>query len=314
MHDKYYTQTGERPDLAAIKVNEPEGFIGGKLLPVVPMSDKSGTIYFATLTADAAAQTGRSAGTAPDGTQISNSSAAFTAAEASKRGKVTPDEAKQMGGIEKADEVGAKFAMRSVMRAREASIAALTLGKAAGLTFDAAKFFVQAQQALNEVRRYSGKTVLYGGSETLRIVVNALLAEQTTAAVLSRVVSGTSPAVAVTGLSFDQWKGALAFLIGVDEVLAGDDEIWSAGARGKKFGIAKVDDGTDPLAYKYAPVLGKTFQFMPDGEQEFAMQSVADRVNVNNLYDAYAWYEAKVLNTGANVTFGGVPTVTKSVK
>ncbi len=306
MHDKFYTQTSERPDLAAIPVNQPEGYIGGRILPVVPVSEKSGTIYYATVTDDVAAQTNRSTGSGPDATQIANSSTTYTAAEACKRGRVSPDEAKTMGGIEKADMVGAKFAKRSVMKAREAAIAALTLGKASAITFDAAKFLTQAQDALNSVRRYSGKAVLYGGTKTLRAAVQALLNEKITAGALSRVVSGTSPAVAVTGLGFKQWMDALAFLIGVDEVLPGDDEVWSAGDLAEKIGVAKISDGSDPLDYKSEPVIGKTFQFMPDGEQEFVIQSVGDRVNVNNLYDAYAWYNAKLLNTGANVTIGGV--------
>ena len=92
-----FTQTGPRPDLAALPVNLPEGYIGNSVFPVSPVADKSGTIYYATVTADSAAQTGRSAGTAPTGTQISDSSTTYTAAEAIKRGSVTPDEAKQFG-------------------------------------------------------------------------------------------------------------------------------------------------------------------------------------------------------------------------
>jgi hypothetical protein len=36
------------------------------------------------------------------------------------------------------------------------------------------------------------------------------------------------------------------------------------------------------------------------------IQSVADRVNVNNLYDAYTWYTVKTLNAAANYVIDGV--------
>ena len=54
--DPYYTITGPRPDLAAVEVNPPEGFIGSKLIPLVNVADKTGTVYYNDVTADVAAQ------------------------------------------------------------------------------------------------------------------------------------------------------------------------------------------------------------------------------------------------------------------
>jgi hypothetical protein len=45
---------------------------------------------------------------------------------------------------------------------------------------------------------------------------------------------------------------------------------------------------------------------MPDGKQPWVIQSVADRVNVNNLYDAYLWFDSVLMNTGALYVIDGV--------
>ena len=223
--DAYYTELGDRPSLAEIEVNAPEGYIGNRLLPVVPTADKSGTIYYATLTADAAAQTGRAAGTAPTSTQISDSSTTFTTAEAVKRGSITPDEAKQMGGIEKADEVGSKYAKRQVQKAIESAQATVILGGAINDTFDVTNAMTQMQTGLQAIRQYPGKTCAVSSTATLKALVQGLLADETYFSIFSRLVTGTSPDVAVQGMSFDAWLKGLAAFFGVDEVLAGDDAV-----------------------------------------------------------------------------------------
>jgi hypothetical protein len=306
MNDAYYTETMERPALAALEVNPPEGYIGSKILPTVPVADKSGVVYYATVTADAAAQTNRAAGSAPDKTQIASSNTTFTAAEVVKRGGVTPDEAKQMGGIDKADEVGAKWSKRQVMAALEGDVRTLILGGAASAAFDPAKVKTQVQTAKQAVRLYEGRSALIASTMVLEAMLQQMLADGVYGPALARLVSGSSGVQAVQGLSLDAWKQSLAIFFGVNEVMAGDDTIWNAGAAAGKFAIAKLDDGTDPLSHKWKPVLGKVFQFMPDGVNPWVIQSIADRVNVNNLYDAYLWYDAVVLNSGAFYVFDGV--------
>jgi hypothetical protein len=306
MNDELYTSTGSRPDLAALEVNPPEGYIGSKLLPNVPVTEKTQTIYYATVKADAAAQTNRSQGSGPTGVQISPSSTTFTAAEACKRGLISPDEVKLYGGIEKADRIGAAWAKRQVMNARETAIATDTLGKTPAATFDPAKFFEVCQTAIQTVRLYEGRLVLYGATMSLRKVVQSILANSTFGPVLARTITGTAPAVAATGFNFQAWMAALAMLAGVDEVLAGDDAVWNATAVAGRVGIAKIDDGADPLSHKWKPVLGKVFQFLPNGTDPWQITSVADRVNINNIYDAFAWYDSVILNTAANYVVDGV--------
>jgi hypothetical protein len=310
MNDAYYTQTGERADLAALEVNPPEGYIGSQILPTVPCLDKSGTVYYATVTADSAAQTNRSTGAAPSGTQISDSSTTYTAAEAIKRGSVTPDEAKQMGGIEKADMVGAKWAKRQVMNYLESDIAALIMqsGSDADATFDPAKVQTQVQTALQTVRLYEGKTALIASSACFKGMLQSLLNDSVHGPALARLVTGSSGVDAVRGLSLAAWKQAIAMWFAVDTVLAGDDTVWNATAIRGRFAIAKLDDGMDPLSHKWKPVIGKVFQFLPDGTNPWLIESIGDRLTKNNHYDATLWYDAVLLNSAGVYVFGGVPT------
>lgn len=305
--DPYYTSTGPRPDLAAIEVNPPEGYIGSMIMPTVFMGDKTGTIYYHALVSDVAAQTGRSSLAAPTGTAITNSTTTFTCAERICRGQIAPDEAKSMGGIAKADEVGAKFAKRSVMNAVETLIATATIGSTSDATFDAAKFQGDAQTALDSVRRYSGKTTLAGSTIALRRAVQAIIADSGAGKAFSRIVSGTSPAVASQGLGLKMWIDALALYIGVDQVLAGDDAIWNAGTNADRLIIGKFDDGADPLRHKYEPVYGRNVVYLPDGGSPWFLESIADRLTKSNNYDAAVWNNVKELNAGALYVFSGVP-------
>lgn len=301
-----YTQNGSRPDLAAIEVNPPESYIGTKILPIVPVADKSGTIYYATVTADSAAQTSRSAGTAPTSTQISDSNTSYTCLEREKRGSITPDEAKQMGGIDKADMVGAKWAKRQVMNALETSICAELLGLTASDAFDAAKLQSDVQTGLDSIRLYEGRTALVASTMVLKKIVQALLDTDGTKDIFSRLITGTNSAQAAQGLSFSAWMNGLAFFLGVDDVLAGDSAIWNAGTYAGKFALVKLDASNDPLSHKWMPIFGKTYQFLPDGIQPWQVISVADLVAHNNHYDATMWYDTTVLNSGAAYIFEGV--------
>jgi len=303
----YYTQTdGERPDLAVIEVNPPENYIGTKILPVANVTVKTGAIYYATVSADATAATSRAAGTGPVAVQIAPSTTSFTAIEWITRGGIVPDEVKAMGGIEKADVVGAKYAKRNAMNALEADICSNILGTAASDTWDAAKVLVDTQTALESVRRYEGKTALIAGTATLKRMVQQMLGDDTVGPIFSRLISGVSPLVAIQGMNFESWKAGLAMYLGIDMVLAGDDAIWGTTTYDGHYAIAKIDDGMDELSHKYKPVLGKTYMFLPDGVQPYSIQTVADRVDMNSLYTCAIWFDAVILNSDALYVVDGV--------
>jgi len=301
----YYTQTDNRPDLAALEVNPPEGYIGTRIFPVVPVLEKAGSVAYATVTADTTAQTGRVVGVAPTATQIANSATTWAAVEVIDRAAVSPDEAKQMGGIEKADEIGARWAMRQVLALREGLIAAQVLGTASA-NFDPAKVRTQMQTARQALRLYPGRSVLAAATYTLTAMVQNMLADPVTGPAFANIVTGANAAEAAMGLSFEAWKRGLAMYLGVDEILAGDDAVWNSGTYAGKFAVVKIDATGDPLSHKYIPVIGKTFTFLPDGTSGWEVQSVGDRTLINNFYDAKQWINVKKLNAGAVYVFDGV--------
>lgn len=311
MNDAYYTVTAERPDLAAIDSGVLDGFIGEQLYPTRPVMDKTGTVYYMAVAsvADSAAQTNRSAGVAPTGTQIATSSTTWTAAEAVKRGSFTPDEAKEMGGVARAEVAAARFSKRSVLRARETAIATQALTGTAAATFDPAKFNTQVQTQLDALDIYPGKSVMVGAKSVIKALVNQILGDSKQGLSFSRIVSGVNSTTAAQGLSFEAYRQALANWLGVDDVLVGNSQLWnssqSAGIQNRII-IAKADNSGDELSHKYIPVLGKVFQFMPDGVQPFVMKSIRDDLNVNNHVDGFTWYNIVEFNSGARKIIDGI--------
>jgi len=162
------------------------------------------------------------------------------------------------------------------------------------------------QTGLQAIRQYPGKTCAVSSTATLKALVQGLLADETYFSIFSRLVTGTSPDVAVQGMSFDAWLKGLAAFFGVDEVLAGDDAVWNDGTNAERMAVCKVDTDPDPISHKYNPVLGKTFLFLPDGENTWQIESVPDRVAKNNHYDATAWYNVVELNAAALYLWDGI--------
>jgi hypothetical protein len=302
----FYTEEGDRSSLQnEIEVNPPEGYIGTVMMPVTPVTEKAGSMAYATVTADSTAQTGRVAGAAPNATQISNSAHAWACTEIIDRAAITPDEAKQIGSMEAADKIGFRWAMRQVLAAREALIAAVILGDADD-TFDAAKIRTDVQTAKQTVRQYPGRTVLAASTYTLNAMVQNIAAQAGIGDAFARIVTGVNAAEAAMGLSFEAWKRGLAMFLGVDDVLAGDDAVWNAGTCAGKFSLVKVDNTNDPLSHKYIPVLGKTITFLPQNTKGWELSGVADRTLINNFYDAKMWIDVETYNAAAVYTFSGV--------
>jgi hypothetical protein len=306
----YFTSTGPRPDLAALEVNPPEGYIGSQIVPTFNVADKTGTVYYSTVTADSAAQTGRGVSAAPDEEQVANTAGSFTCAEVIDRAFITPSEAKSMGGMEKADRVGATVCKRNVMSAIEDAIVAKVLGTAAAAdaSFDASKSLLQVQTALETVRRYEGIRVMSASTIVLKGIVRATLADSVMGKVFGRLVSGTSPAIAASGLNLKMFMDALAIFYGVDKVLAGCDTNWNPAAKPGRFAVTVVDNSGDPLSHKWKPTYAKNFLYMPDGNQPFEVRSFADEDDLTNKYTALAWYNVVEFNAAATYVFDGVPT------
>jgi hypothetical protein len=304
MDDLNYTIAGLRPDLAAIEVNEPEGYISEKLMPTLKVYQPAGILDYHAKVADTGAQRDREVGASPTSQQIAQSSLEFSCEEVIKRGAIAPKQVPIMGGIENADKIGAKFAKRQVMAAREADVAALVL-HAPNANFSAGDVVTQAATARKACKGIFGKLLLVAGQETLAQLFMELVTENGSSELFSRIVSGTSPNVAMEGLDPAAQARAIATLFGCQGALAGDDEIWGKGNLAGRFAIGRFDDGEED-AHLAKPVFGRVLQYLPDGKTPISITSIPFPEKKNNYYDAEAHMVAKVLNSSGVYVFGGV--------
>lgn len=304
--EAYETTRGRRPDLEALETNPVLGFIGDSILPSVNVMEKTGTVYYKTLTADSAAQTGRSSGSAPTRTLLTDSSTTYSVAEAIKRYGVDRNEVKQMGGIAAADKLGGTAAKRSVQRIKEAAVAAAVLANASATVYDIEASFVGAAQVgLEAIRRYPGRTAFVASQTVFNRIMK--YAEITNLFSLSSAVLNGAQAADIIGRRPSALKLALAGILGVDEVLIGDDDQWydANAAYQDRAALVKLPD-PEAFSHKLDPVFGKTMLYLPDGVQPYAVESFYDDNDKINNYDASLWYELKVLNAGALYILDGI--------
>jgi hypothetical protein len=288
------TIEGSRADLAAIEVNPPTGFIGSLVYPVAKVAGKAGTYYYATLTADAAAQTNRTAGTAASATTLSESSSSFSAAERIKRYKVPYEMVPLVGGVAGSDKLGGKAAKRSVMRSLEqAQLTALVDG--AGTTVSS-NYVDAIVDAAEQVKLYSGKTVLVMSTGNYR----KLILTDEIKNLLLRSFAGL-PASSVLSIDRDCVRAALRGLFAIDDILIGDWSLWPQ-AYYTTVAVCKIPDGTDAQSFVMEPELGRTMVYWPEGAtSEFEVNSFPDDDVRGNIYDACVWDSIEQFNSGAKV-------------
>lgn len=310
----YKTQDGRRPELERLPVANPEGYIGGILVPTFTTSQKTGTVYYQGTSSDAlaesAAQTGRSATAAPTGQAVASSNTTWTCAEVIDRTYMTEDEAKTFGTIQKADECAAKTAIRNVNNAIEDAIVAKVLGSSVTPvgTFDADKFILQVQEQLSTLRLYEGPRVLYGSTIALKGVIRSMMTSSTMGPAFTRLIQGGSPEAARGGFNLSVLLDALALWVGVDRCIAGRDANWNPSGYPGRVGMMVLDDTNDPLSHKYRAVYGKNFLFLPDGEQTYMLDTFYDKDVLLNKYTCRSWYNIVEFNSGMFKVWDGVVT------
>ncbi|OGV36983.1 MAG: hypothetical protein A2020_16410 [Lentisphaerae bacterium GWF2_45_14] len=302
---EFETQRGRRKDLELIPVNNPIGYIGGLVYPTLPVREKTGTVYFKTVTADAAAQTGRSSGTAPTKAMLTDSSTAFSTAEAIKRYAVDRNEVMQMGGIEAADKLGGTASKRSIQRALEDAAAASLISAAAysAATDISSTIFAGIDDAADSVRRYAGKTAFVCSKN----VYKWLIKQTELTGKMSWSFTGAS-IQEILSMNVNVFKAMLQGLFAFDEVLVGDDDHWMLTGMEDAAAVVKLPP-PDEFSHKMDPVLGKNVIYMPDDNQ-FEINSFYDDDARINAYDCASWYVIKELNSGAKKLVKGLGTPT----
>jgi hypothetical protein len=300
--DAYITQEGRREDLETLDTNPYLGYIGTKVYPVLSTTQKVGDIYAAVLTTDSAAQAGLARGTALTTVRLTESANAYSCASLEKRYAVSRDEVKQMGGIEKADRIGAMASKRSVQRALETALAAQlqTVGSHSTANHVAGTFLTEASIAMSAIKRFPGRKALIVGESAFRGIM-AYTEVQNQFSLAALAIGGGSAEDILAGRPA-ALRMLLAGIVGCDEVLVGDDAHWGVGVGASGIGCNAVFaslPGEDEFSHKLDPVLGKMVQYLPDGKQPFIIESYYDLSLKENVYDAETWYSIEEYNPTA---------------
>lgn len=291
--DNVRTETGTRPELAALPVNAPIGYVGSEILPVVKVGAKAGTYYYSTLVADADAQTARAAGAAPTAVTLAESSSTFSASERIKRYKLPWEMLPLIGGLDKADERGAKAAKRSVMNALEtAQLAAFVDGAGTSITSALLDGIIDA---CDQVHRYNGKTAFVCNIGQYRWLI-----QQDEIKNLLLRTFGNMGAVQALSMQPDVFKMMLQTIFMVDEVLIADDQFWPYAYR-TTAAIVKIPDGTDDMSFVSEPEYGRTMIYWPEGSGAYEINSFADDDLRSNIFDCSEWDSIEEFNSGAKV-------------
>lgn len=308
--EQYQTESGRRQDLelSLVDVNPYLGAIGSTILPMQDVAAKTGTYYYQILQADATAQTGRGATTAPTAVTVAENSSTWSTAERIKRYDIPRDRVKtQFGTIEKADRFGARAAIRSVMRYHETEVAATLLANASITTVDiGSSFIAAAQTGLKAIKRYSGKKALVMSQEIFNRVMR--YTEITGRFGLSSAAISGVDALSIVSREPAALKLLLRAIIGVDEVLIGDDDLWYTAAVGyqDRCALVALPEPTE-LSEMENAVLGKTIRYLPDGQDyPYYVESAYNSDKKKNDYDASIWTSIEMMNTGAAYVLDGI--------
>jgi len=260
---------------------------------VMKIGAKAGTYYYSTLVADAAAQTSRSAGAAPDAVTLSESSSTFSAAERIKRYKLPWEMIPLIGGLDKADERGAKAAKRSVMNALEtAQLAVLVDGAGTSITSAILDGIIDA---CDQVHRYSGRTAVVANIGQYRWMIQ----QDEIKNLLLRTFGGIG-AVEALSVKPELFKMMLQAIFMVDEVIIADDTFWPYTYR-TTMAVVKIPDGTDDMSFVSEPEYGRTMIYWPEGAGQYEINSFADDDLRSNIFDCTEWDSIEQFNSGAKV-------------
>lgn len=308
--EKYQTRDGRRQDLemSLTEINPYLGAIGNFILPTQNVGQRLGKYYYQTLQADSAAQTSRGSTTAPTATTIAETSADWSCLERIKRYNMPRDRVKtQFGNILKADKKGAKAALRSVSRFHESEVAGALIGNASITTVDIGTSFIKAAQTgLKAIKRYSGKKALVMSQEIFNRVMR--YTEITGRFGLSSAAISGADAVSIVAREPAALKLLLRAIIGVDEILIGDDDLWytPVSAYQDRCALVALPDPED-MSEMDGAIFGKVMRYLPTGQTyPYYIESFYDPLAKTNNYDAQIFTSPEVMNVGAAYILDGV--------
>lgn len=278
-----------RPDLEALPVAQRPGFITDMIFPMLPRAMRQGTLYFQDIQSDVSAQTGRVAGTAPTTNLIADAQTTYNLEndEFIDREEIPDGDIAGLGGLDAAQQVGARRGKRAVGNAVEDLTAANILANGSVSYTDIGSSYVGAvADAYDTLQDYPGDglVVLVTSSKLFNLV------KRYTDVIDRMKYTGVIPASAnvVRNLSAEQ----LAIALGVDGVLIGNNTQWYSQSvtYQDRQALVKIpmDKMTDPIEDVQ---VGRTAWFSATGSVPAAPE----------LYECHTWYSEEQLSEMVDV-------------
>ena len=299
----WMTDWGRRPDLEALNVNEPIGYIGNRIYPRTPSRFKNGMLSGLTLPQYAAAQTNRTDGNAPTTTLITNAEVSYETAEIIARFGKTAKQTMDTGNIYKVDEQGARGAIYSWMYTCEQK-ALIQLTTTIATTHDnliTASAGDNVRQlifsALSAIHRYRGRRVLIAGAGMIQKLAECLD---------FRSFFDGMPFERRDSLldGMERIVSAMQTIFLLDEVLVADDSIQNAAGNAYIMGdstlvvavIPQENEVTED-SFTYQAELGRCVVYQPyEGMKPYQVESFPDGNDMTNKYTAYGMVKHVELN------------------
>jgi hypothetical protein len=264
------------------------GMIADVVAPKIRVGTPSGTFYFADIVDRAAAQTNRSAGTAPSAVVIAEGSVAYTATELVKRYVLPAEKIALFGGQDNAIQLGARAAIQMVKEAHEKNVAAAIFGSTTNAVIDATAdtdFAALIETAKYAVELGAGKTVMVCGSDALRTILS--LSD------ISALLSTMGAITPAQRFSAD----TLAALLGLDAVIVGSKRFWGANGTtdfSKYCAVLQLPEPSAEAALVSPQSVRSLTNWGPDGEFDLSYFEDDDVHGIK--VDALAKVVVKVLN------------------
>ena len=286
-------EAGKRADLEAIQVNDPIGYIGSIVLPVLKLDVKAGTYYYRALIADSAAQTSRTAGAAPTSETVSESSSTWSAVERIDRTLVPWEMIPLVGGLEKSEQIAARTVKRNVQNALEtAQLAVLVDGAGTSITSALIDGMIDA---CDKLHLYPGRTAFVCNVGQYRWLVQQTEIQN----LLVRTFGGLG-AMEAMSLNKTTFKLMLQAIFAVDEVLIADDKFWPYAYRTTAAMVKLPPTNSEEWSFMYQAEYGRTMIYWPQGSANpYEINSFADDDLRSNKYDAIEWDSIEQFNSGA---------------
>lgn len=291
----FRVEKADRPDLAAIgsiSQLDVKGYAFPKIFPLMPVTEKSGTMTVAPAGLTASKGTkARSNGTALSGTAISMVDVNWAVARFEGRGKLYEDDGAAYASAEAADNAGAELAQRLAWNKveDEAFAKVFTAARKSGATELADHHVVKIlQQKAKSLRKY--------GKPTLVMTTNAWLDFCEIPEIRYRLekLAGAANDTGFIMTDIEKVRAAVSTFMGFNDIVLFDSEIIGTSYDDcvAVIGLRPEANGNAVSTAKSKATYGWTPVYIPEdapADKPFDMRAWYDDADKCNVYDAEAF-------------------------